>query len=87
MKRKLWIVILMLISGGCGIIIQFFDTEIVELSFIGVSRLSNTVAFSLFSLISAETFPTGIRSTGLGITEAMSNFGNMGAPFLVTLAQ
>jgi hypothetical protein len=53
---------------------------------IGISRLFNTVGFALFSLISAETFPTSIRSTGLGVSEAMSNFGNMGAPFLVTLA-
>jgi hypothetical protein len=48
--------------------------------------LFNTVGFALFSLISAETFPTAIRSTGLGVSEAMSNLGNMGAPFLVTLA-
>jgi len=54
---------------------------------IGISRLLNTVGFALFSLITSETFPTEIRSTGLGVSEAMSNLGNMGAPFLVTLAQ
>ena len=58
-----------------------------DLVFLGCSRVANTIAFGLFGLISAETFPTAIRSTGLGITEAMSNVGNMGAPFLVTLAQ
>ncbi len=45
------------------------------------------MGFALFGLISSETFPTAIRSTGLGITEAMSNLGNMAAPFLVTLSE
>ncbi len=54
---------------------------------IGFSRLFNTVGFALFSLITSETFPTEIRSTGLGVSEAMSNLGNMAAPFLVTISQ
>lgn len=37
----------------------------------------------MFSLITTESFPTSIKSTGTGISEAMSNLGNMGAPFLV----
>lgn len=86
MKRKFWIILLMLISGTLGICVQFSKTQFGDIILIGISRLFNTVAFALFSLISAETFPTSIRSTGLGISEAMSNFGNMGAPFLVTFA-
>lgn len=77
----------MILSGVFGVCVEFIDSEIGDLIMIGISRLFNTVGFALFSLISAETFPTSIRSTGLGITEAMSNLGNMGAPFLVTFAQ
>jgi hypothetical protein len=55
-----------------------------ELAFIGLSRLFNTFGFALFSLITTESFPTEIKSTGTGISEAMSNLGNMGAPFLLS---
>lgn len=87
MKRRFWIVVLMILSGIFGILVQFSQSRFMDIALIGTSRLFNTVGFALFSLISSETFPTTIRSTGLGITEAMSNLGNMGAPFLVTLAQ
>lgn len=87
MKRKLWIVILMILSGVFGVLVQVTDNQFTDIVFLGISRLFNTVGFALFGLISSETFPTAIRSTGLGITEAMSNLGNMGAPFLVTLSQ
>ena len=87
MKRKTWIVILMILSGILGVCIEFSKMEIADLVLIGFSRLFNTVGFALFSLITSETFPTEIRSTGLGVSEAMSNLGNMVAPFLVTLAQ
>ena len=83
----MWIVILMILSGAFGLLVQITDNQLVDIIFLGVSRLFNTVGFALFGLISSETFPTTIRSTGLGITEAMSNLGNMGAPFLVRLAQ
>jgi hypothetical protein len=86
MKRRLWIVVLMLLSGAFGVCVEFSNSQAGDLVLIGCSRLLNTVAFALFSLISAETFPTSIRSTGLGVSEAMSNLGNMAAPFLVTLA-
>lgn len=58
----------MIISGTLGICVQFADSQIGDLILIGSSRLFNTVAFALFSLISAETFPTSIRSTGLGVS-------------------
>jgi hypothetical protein len=87
MKRKFWIVLLMIASGCGGMLVQFTDNQVADLIFLGISRVFNTVAFGLFGLISAETFPTAIRSTGLGVTEAMSNLGNMAAPFFVTLAQ
>lgn len=87
MKRKFWIVVLMLLSGVFGLLVEVTDNQLTDIIFLGISRLFNTVGFALFGLISSETFPTTIRSTGLGITEAMSNLGNMGAPFLVTLSQ
>lgn len=78
----------MILSGSMGLLIQFTDTSsVVELIFMGASRLFNTVAFALFSLICSESFPTAVKSTGMGITEAMSNVGNMIAPFLVIFAQ
>jgi hypothetical protein len=86
MKRRFWIVVLMILSGILGVCVEFTDSQVGALLLIGGSRLLNTVGFALFSLISAETFPTAIRSTGLGVSEAMSNLGNMGAPFIVTLA-
>jgi len=58
MKRKFWIIVLMILSGGFGILVEFSDNQIVDLLLIGVSRLFNTVGFALFSLISSETFPT-----------------------------
>jgi hypothetical protein len=61
--------------------------------FIGISRLANsnsiTIAafcFGLYSLITTESFPSGIKTTGTGVVEAMSNLGNMASPFIVTLA-
>jgi hypothetical protein len=75
MKRRLWIVVLMLLSGAFGVCVEFSNSQAGDLVLIGCSRLLNTVAFALFS-----------RSTGLGVSEAMSNLGNMAAPFLVTLA-
>lgn len=77
----------MILSGGFGILVEVTDNQLTDIIFLGFSRLFNTVGFALFGLISTETFPTTIKSTGLGITEAMSNIGNMGAPFLVTLSQ
>lgn len=86
MHRKRWIIIFMTISGGIAMLIQFTkQSSSFEIAFIGFSRLLNTFGFALFSLITTESFPTSIRSTGTGISEAMSNLGNMGAPFLVTL--
>jgi len=58
----------MIISGMLGISVQFSQSKTVDLVLIGGSRLFNTVGFALFSLITSETFPTAIRSTGLGIT-------------------
>jgi hypothetical protein len=58
MKRKLWIVILMILSGSFGILVEFTDSQIADLLLIGAGRLFNTVGFALFSLISSETFPT-----------------------------
>ena len=77
----------MLLSGGFGLLVQVTNSKVGDIILLGISRLCNTVGFALFGLISSETFPTTIRSTGLGITEAMSNLGNMAAPFLVTLSQ
>ena len=87
MKRKMWIVVLMLLSGGFGLLVEVTDDKFTDIVFLGISRVFNTVGFALFGLISSETFPTTIRSSGMGITEAMSNLGNIGAPFLVTLSQ
>ncbi len=53
MKRKLWIIVLMILSGTLGVCVQFSNSQIGDLVLIGVSRLFNTVAFALFSLISA----------------------------------
>jgi hypothetical protein len=76
----------MILSGSIGVLIQFASTKsYFELVLIGFSRLFNTFGFALFSLITTESFPTSIRSTGTGVSEAMSNLGNMSAPFLVTL--
>jgi hypothetical protein len=86
MKRKFWIIVLMILSGGFGLLVQISGNKTLDIVFLSFSRLFNTVGFALFGLISSETFPTAIRSTGLGITEAMSNLGNMAAPFLVTLS-
>lgn len=78
----------MVLSGAMGLLIQFTDSaSIIEIIFLGASRVFNTIAFALFSLICSESFPTAVKSTGMGISEAMSNIGNMGAPFLVILAQ
>ena len=68
MKRKFWIVILMILSGIFGLLVEVTDNQLTDIIFLGCSRLFNTVGFALFSLISSETFPTTIRSTGLGIT-------------------
>ena len=40
----------------------------------------------MYSLITTESFPPGIKTTGTGVVEAMSNLGNMASPFIVTLA-
>lgn len=40
----------------------------------------------MYSLITTESFPSSIKTTGTGIVEAMSNLGNMASPFIVTLA-
>ena len=86
MHRKRWIMIFMVLSGAIGLIMQFAVAKSeFETVLIAISRLFNTFGFALFSLITTESFPTSIRSTGTGISEAMSNLGNMSAPFLVTL--
>lgn len=72
-------------AGVLGVLLQVMPAgSVVEIIFIAFSRLFNTFGFALFSLITTESFPTEIRSTGTGVSEAMSNLGNMGAPFLVT---
>lgn len=52
MPRKLWIILVMCVSGAFGVLVQLTGaTEALELVFIGLSRLLNTVGFALFSLI------------------------------------
>ena len=69
MLRKTWIIIFMVSSGAFGVLIQVTGVaSIFELILLGGSRLFNTVAFALFSLICSESFPTSIKSTGMGIT-------------------
>ncbi len=58
----------MILSGGFGLLVQTSDDKTVDIVFLALSRLFNTVGFALFGLISSETFPTAIKSTGLGIT-------------------
>lgn len=78
--------IFMILSGTVGVIIQFAVAKSeFQIALIAISRLFNTFGFALFSLITTESFPTSIRSTGTGVSEAMSNLGNMAAPFLVTI--
>jgi hypothetical protein len=48
--------------------------------------LNVAFGFGLYSLITTESFPSGIKTTGTGVVEAMSNLGNMASPFVVTLA-
>ena len=95
MKRKRWLIFFMLISSAIGILFQFvlrkedkqWDADrYIETVFIGISRLANTFCFGLYSLITTESFPSGIKTTGTGVVEAMSNLGNMASPFIVTLA-
>lgn len=69
MMRKRWIIIFMCLSGAMGVLIQLVSPgQILEIVMLGVSRVFNTVAFALFSLICSETFPTAIKSTGMGIS-------------------
>jgi uncharacterized protein YjfI (DUF2170 family) len=69
MYRKISIIILMIISGCVGIFIQFTSTKSgIELALVGISRICNTFAFTLFSLITTESFPTSIKSTGTGVS-------------------
>ena len=77
----------MVLSGAIGLVVELtVETSVLEIILIGLSRLFNTFGFALFSLITTESFPTSIRSTGCGVSEAMSNLGNMIAPFLVTIS-
>jgi hypothetical protein len=52
MQRKRWIMIMMALSGGIGLFIQFTTQKSeIELILIGISRIFNTFVFTLFSLI------------------------------------
>ena len=53
MKRKFWIIILMLLSGAFGLLVEVTDNQLADIIFLGISRLFNTVGFTLFSLISS----------------------------------
>lgn len=53
MKRKMWIVILMILSGSFGLLVEITDNQLVDIIFLGISRLFNTVGFALFGLISS----------------------------------
>ena len=37
-------------------------------------------------MITTESFPSSIKTTGTGVVEALSNLGNMASPFIVTIA-
>lgn len=77
----------MITAGVIGVIDELtVQSSDLEIALIGISRLCNTFSFALFSLITTQSFPTSIRSTGTGVSEAMSNLGNMAAPFLVTIS-
>jgi len=49
----MWIVILMILSGGFGLLVEITDNQLVDIIFLGTSRLFNTVGFALFGLISS----------------------------------
>ena len=69
MYRKRWIMTFMVAAGIIGIIDQLtVQSSDLEIALIAVSRLFNTFSFALFSLITTESFPTSIRSTGTGVS-------------------
>ena len=79
--------IFMILPGVIGVIIQpIIQNSHFQILLIGLSRISNTFSFALFGLITTQSFPTSIRSTGIGISQALSNLGNMISPFLVTIS-
>ena len=49
----MWIVILMILSGSFGLLVEITDNQLVDIIFLGISRLFNTVGFALFGLISS----------------------------------
>jgi predicted MFS family arabinose efflux permease len=86
-QRRLCLMVLMFLSALFSLLVQTTDQRFLELSLIGGSRLFNSMGFAVFNLLTSETFPTTIRSTGIGVADALSNLGNMSAPFLVVFVQ
>ena len=56
-----------------------------RMSLLHAARLAASTAFSILYLYSAELFPTGVRTTGVGCCSVCARIGSMAAPYIVEL--
>ena len=56
---------------------------VMSLAFLG--KWSVTVAFGIVYVLSAEVFPTEVRTTGLGASSCVARAGAMAAPWIALM--
>ncbi|ESO98183.1 hypothetical protein LOTGIDRAFT_114670, partial [Lottia gigantea] len=73
--RKYLLASSMLLSGICVFFIWFVRTKVENLIMSCLFGLVSTVGWNSLDVLSAELFPTEVRSTGMGVQQAFARVG------------
>ncbi|XP_021380016.1 organic cation transporter protein-like [Mizuhopecten yessoensis] len=88
--RKKLFILGMVIGGLCllltGVFEHFWPVEIICISFAMVGKFGITIGYAVVYVWSAELFPTGLRSTGLGLGCMFGDVGYIIAPYILQQA-
>ncbi|OWF37562.1 Organic cation transporter protein [Mizuhopecten yessoensis] len=89
--RKKLFILGMVIGGLCllltGVFEHFWPVEIISISFAMVGKFGITIGYAVVYVWSAELFPTGLRSTGLGLGCMFGDLGYIFAPYVLQLTR
>ena len=87
-SRRLNLFVLQFVTGICCIILAFVPQERPEviLTFFLIGKCSSGAAFTLVWVVTAELYPTNLRSQAVGFSSTVARIFSLLCPFVATLA-
>lgn len=88
--RKRLFMLAMTLGGVCllisGAVELLWPIDVLSVSFGMLGKFGLTISYAVVYVWSSELFPTGLRSTGLGLAIFVGGTGYMIAPYIIQLA-